>query len=151
MDEIDLKILRLLTQDAQMPFYKVAKIVGISPRTVELRFRKLVRAHIVLQSTILVDLAKIGYAGKAYISITTRPGADQSIITEELKKIEGIFLITQIIGDYDIFALFVFRDLVSVIMVVDCIKKLPGVERADVSFVCDTTYPVSQWVHEQLP
>ena len=59
-----------------MPFYKVAKIVGISPRTVELRFRKLIQEKIVLQSTILLDLKKIGFAGKAYVSITI-PSAEE--------------------------------------------------------------------------
>ena len=150
MDETDLKILRLLCQDAQMPFYNVAKIVGVSPRTVELRFRKLAQEKIILQSTIRLDLSKIGYAGKAYISITTRPGANRCIIVNALKKIEGIFLIVQIIGDSDILALTTVRDFAGVMEVMDRIRKLSSVEKADVSFVQDNTYPVDSWVHDQL-
>ena len=133
-----------------MPFYKVAKIIGISPRTVELRYRKLVQEKMILQSTIMLDLSKLGYAGKAYISITTYPGADRCTTINELKKIDGIFLITQIIGDYDILALTTVRDFATVIGVMDQIRKLPSVEKADVSFVHDTTYPVARWVHDQL-
>ena len=133
-----------------MPFYKVAKIVGISPRTVELRFRKLIQEKIVLQSTILLDLKKIGFAGKAYVSITSRPGGDRFTIVNELKKIGGIFLITQIIGDYDILALTVVKDFNSVIVIMDQIRKLPNVERVDVSFVQDNCYPVNPWVYNQL-
>jgi Lrp/AsnC family transcriptional regulator, regulator for asnA, asnC and gidA len=150
LDEIDLKILRLLCQDAQIPFYNIAKIVGISPRTVELRFRKLVQEKIILQSTILIDLSKIGYSGKAYISITTCPGADRNTTINDLKKIGDIFLTTQIIGDYDILALAAVRDFAGIIGVIDRIRKLPNVEKADVSFIQDTTYPVGQWVHDQL-
>jgi Lrp/AsnC family transcriptional regulator, regulator for asnA, asnC and gidA len=150
LDKIDRKILDLLCQDAQMPFYKVAKIVGISPRTVELRFQKLVQEKVVLQSTIQLDLNKIGYAGKAYISITSRPGADRCITVNELKKIDGIFLITHTIGDFDILALTIVKDFAGVIEIMDHIRKLPSVEKADVSFVQDNTYPVDPWVHNQL-
>jgi DNA-binding Lrp family transcriptional regulator len=134
-----------------MPFYNVAKIVGISPRTVELRFRKLVEENIILQSTILLNLSKIGYAGKAYISITNFPGADRCTTVNELKKIEGIFLVTQIIGDFDILAITTVKDFASIIGVMDHIRKLPSVEKADVSFFNDKTYPVNPWVYEQLP
>ncbi len=150
LDEIDRKILNLLCQDAQMPFYKVAKIVGVSPRTVELRFRKLMQEKIILQSTILLDLRKIGYAGKAYISITTRQEEDQCTVVNELKNIEGIFLITQVIGDFDILALITVKDFTIVMGVMDHIRKLPTVERVDVSFVQDNTYPVDPWIHNQL-
>ena len=150
MDEIDQKILGLLCQDSQMPFYKVAKIMGISPRTVELRFRKLIQEKIVLQSTILLDLSKIGYAGKAYISITIRPGEDRCIVVNELKKIDDIFLITQIIGDYDILALTTVKDFAGILEVIDHIRKLPSVEKVDVSFIQDNAYPINPWVHNQL-
>jgi len=150
LDEIDQKILGLLCEDSQMPFYNVAKIVGVSPRTVELRYRKLVQEKIILQSTILLDLSKIGYVGKAYISITIFPGADRCTTINELKKIEGIFLIAQIIGDFDILAITTVRDFASALGVKDRIRKLPSVEKADVSFVDDNTYPVNPWVHKQL-
>jgi DNA-binding Lrp family transcriptional regulator len=150
LDEIDRKILDLLCQDAQMPFYKVAKIVGISPRTVELRFRKLMQEKVVLQSTIQIDLSKIGYAGKAYISITTCSEEDRCTTINELKKIDGIFLIAQIVGDYDILALSTVKDFAGILEVMDHIRKLPSVEKADVSFIQDNAYPVDPWVHNQL-
>jgi DNA-binding Lrp family transcriptional regulator len=150
LDEIDRKILDLLCQDAQMPFYKIAKIVGVSPRTVELRFRKLMQEKIILQSTIQLDLSKIGYAGKAYISITTCSDEDRCTTINELKKIDGIFLITQIIGDYDILALTTVKDFAGILEVIDHIRKIPSVEKADVSFIQDNTYPVNPWVHNQL-
>jgi DNA-binding Lrp family transcriptional regulator len=150
LDEIDRKILDLLCQDAQMPFYKVAKIVGISPRTVELRFQKLMQEKVVLQSTIQIDLSKIGYAGKAYISITTRRRDDHCTTINELKKIDNIFLIAQIIGDYDILVLITVKDLADILEVMAHIKKLSSVEKADVSFIQDIAYPVDPWVHNQL-
>jgi len=37
MDEIDLRIIRELTKDAQMPFLRIAKKLGVSPETVRTR------------------------------------------------------------------------------------------------------------------
>lgn len=150
LDEIDLKIIRMLSQDARMPFYKVAKEIGISPRTVELRFRKLVEKRVILRATVRIDLSKIGYVGKAFIYITTSHGADKSVIIDDLKKINGIFLITPITGNYDILALLAVKDFTSVFEVRDHIGKLPCVEKADISFVQDTTYPMSKWINNQI-
>jgi Lrp/AsnC family transcriptional regulator, regulator for asnA, asnC and gidA len=150
LDEIDRQIIRVLSQDSQMPFYKVAKIIGISPRTVELRFRKLIEEQIIIQSTIRIDLTKIGYEGKAYIYITFPRNTEKLKTIEDLKKIKGIYLITEIMGNYDILALLAVKDFTSVMEVMDRIKKLSSVEKADISFVIDTTYPMSRWINKQI-
>ena len=151
VDEIDLYILRVLSQDAQMPFYSIAKAVGISPITVELRFRKLVEQRVIIKSTIRIDLSKIGYEGKAFVYVTISQNTDKCTTIEELKQIKGIYLITGITGNYDILALLAVKDITSVMKVMDRIRKLPSVEKADVSFAADTTYPVSKWINKQIP
>jgi Lrp/AsnC family transcriptional regulator for asnA, asnC and gidA len=150
VDKIDLYILSLLSQDAQVPFYKIAKIIGISPRTVGLRFRKLVEQRVIIKSTIRLDLGKIGYEGKAFVYLTTYQNADKSQTIEDLKKITGIYLIAGIIGNYDILALMAVKDFADVVEVMDRIRKLPSVEKADVSFIADTTYPMSKWINNQM-
>ena len=144
-------MMRLLSSDAQMPFYKIAKMVGVSPRTVELRYRKLVEQQVILQTTIRIDLSKIGYEGKAFIYLTIPKGIDKSVIIEYLKKIKGIYLIAGIMGNYDILALLAAKDFANVIEVRDSIGKLSNVEKVDVSFVPDTTYPMSRWINNQIP
>jgi DNA-binding Lrp family transcriptional regulator len=134
-----------------MPFYKVGKIIGISPRTVELRYRKLVQQKIIMKSTIRIDLCKVGYEGKAFIYITTSPGADKYNTIEDLKKISGVYLITEIMGNYDILALLAVKDFTNVMEVMEHIRKLPSIEKADISFVRDTTYPMSRWINKQIP
>ncbi len=134
-----------------MPFYKVAKIIGISPRTVELRYRKLVEKQVIIKSTIRIDLSKIGYEGKAFIYITISPNAEKYIIIEELKEINGIYLIAEIMGNYDILAILAVKDFDSIMEVMDRIRKIPSVEKTDISFVQDTTYPMSRWINKQIP
>jgi Lrp/AsnC family transcriptional regulator, regulator for asnA, asnC and gidA len=151
VDEIDLHILRELSQDAQMPFYNIAKAVGVSPRTVELRFRRLMKQRVIIKSTIRIDLSKIGYEGKAFIYVTISQNTDKYGTIEELKQIRDIYLITGITGNYDILALLAVKDITSVMKVMDRIRKLPSVEKADVSFAADTTYPMSKWINKQIP
>jgi|WetSurMetagenome_2_1015567.scaffolds.fasta_scaffold07918_4 Lrp/AsnC family transcriptional regulator, regulator for asnA, asnC and gidA len=151
LDEVNLNIISLLSKDAQTPFYKIAEQLGISPRTVELRFRKLVEKRIIIGSTIRIDIGKIGFVGKSYIHITTSQDANKSLLNEQLKKINGIFLTVEIIGNYDILALLAVKDLASTFKVIEHIRKLPNVEKVDVSFVNDTIYPMSRWVNKQMP
>ena len=73
-----------------------------------------------------------------------------SIAIEDLKKINGIYLIAEIIGNYDILALLAVKDFASVMEVMDRIRKLPSVEKVDISFVKDTTYPMSRWINKQI-
>jgi len=134
-----------------MPFYKIAKMVGISPRTVELRYRKLVEQQVILQTTIRIDLGKIGYDGKAFIYLGVSKGIDRSVIIEDLKKIKGIYLIAAINGNYDILALLAVKDFANIIEVKDNIGKLSNVEKVDISFVPDETYPMSRWINNQIP
>ena len=112
-----------------MPFYKLAKIAGISPRTVELRFRKLVEQQVIIKSTIRIDLRKIGYEGKAFIYITIFHSAEKYIAIEDLKMINGIYLIAEIIGNYDILALLAVKDFVSLMEVMDRIRKLTSLRK----------------------
>ena len=137
-----------------MPFYRLAEELGVAPRTVELRFRKLVENRVIVGSTIRIDIGKIGFVGKSFIHITTSPtsqDADKSLLIKQLKKITGIYLTVELIGNYDILALLAVKDFAITLKVLDHIRKLPNVEKVDISFVPDTIYPMSGWVNKQIP
>jgi DNA-binding Lrp family transcriptional regulator len=50
-------------------FQELQKI-GVSPKTVQIRYKKLEEKGIILCSSITIDLSKLGYQGKAYLNIT---------------------------------------------------------------------------------
>lgn len=150
MDGTDLEILQLLVRNPQEPFSRIAKEVGISTGTVQRKVQKMKESGIILGSSIIIDLSKLGYKGEAYLQITNSSGYDKAATIEGLKGIPNIFLITEIIGDFDILAIAAVKDYQSVVNMVNTIKQLPSVAKVDTDFVTDTQFPATTKFTEQL-
>jgi Lrp/AsnC family transcriptional regulator for asnA, asnC and gidA len=150
MDETDLAILRLLVKNPQAPFYRIAKKVGVSPWTAQNKVQKMKEEGLILCSSIIVDLSKLGYQGEAYLQITNVSGYDKALTIEGLKGIPNIFLITEIIGDFDILAIAAVKDYQSIVNMVKTIKQLPSVDKVETDFVTETQFPATTKFAEQL-
>jgi DNA-binding Lrp family transcriptional regulator len=150
MDGTDLEILRLLTENPQEPFYRIAKKIGVSPRTVEKRFQKMKEAGTIIHPTIIVDLSKIGYQGEAYLQIVNAPGFEKTTTIDALKRIPNIFLVTEIIGNFDILAIAAVKDYRSIINMINTVRQLPSVEKVEADFVTDTQFPATTGFNRQL-
>jgi Lrp/AsnC family transcriptional regulator for asnA, asnC and gidA len=151
MDETDFEILQLLMKNPQERFSSIAKGVGVSPRTVQKKVQKMKEAGLILRSSIIMDLSKLGYEGEATIRITNAPGYDKATTIEALKGIPNIFIITEIIGDFDIMAIAAVKDYPSIVNMVNTIRQLPSVEKAEADFVTETQFPATTEFNRQLP
>ena len=60
MDEIDTKIIEILSEDARTSFRKIAKELDRSPDTVINRYQRLREAGDIRGSTVVVEPGKIG-------------------------------------------------------------------------------------------
>jgi len=150
MDETDLEILRLLVRKPQEPFSRIAKKLGISPNTVQSKVQKMKEAGIIHCFSIIIDLSKLGYQGEAYLQITNAPGYNKATTIDRLKVIPNIFIITEIIGAFDIMAIAAVKDYKSIVNMVNTIKQLPSVEKVETDFVMDTQFPATTSFTEQL-
>lgn len=143
MDEIDLRIIRELTKDAQTPFLRIAKKLGVSPETVRTRYRKMKEEGTIKRCSISINLSRIGYQGKVFLMITNAPNHDKSKTIDALKKMLNIFIISEMIGDFEIIGIAPVKDLNSLKTLVNKIKKLPSVNRVEIALINDTAFPVN--------
>jgi DNA-binding Lrp family transcriptional regulator len=150
MDGKDLEILQLLVRNPQEPFSRIAKKVGVSPNTVQKKVQKMKEAGMIHCFSIIIDLFKLGYQGEAYLQITNGPGYDKATTIDGLKGIPNIFLITEIIGDFDVMAVAAVKDYQSIVNMVNTIKQLPSVEKVETDFVTETQFPATTKFAEQL-
>ena len=144
MDRIDREILRLLNRNPQKPFLRIAEEIGISPYTVQKRYKEMKKERVILGSSLLLDLSKIGYQGKAFLLITFSTGYDEKIVVEALHHIPHVFLISEIVGAFDLLAMIVFRSIAEVKKVVDRIRALPSIQKVEVALTDATSYPVDE-------
>ncbi|MFH0869661.1 MAG: Lrp/AsnC family transcriptional regulator [archaeon] len=60
-DELDIKILMMLTENARMPLINISKKLKASPRTIAFRMKQLEKKRIILGYRVNINLQSIGY------------------------------------------------------------------------------------------
>ena len=145
MDKLDYLILSELMKDARLSFVTIAKKLGTSPYTVRKRYGRMKKEGIINKSVVTIDLSKLGYQGKVVLMITIAPQRDKSETISALKKISNIFVITEILGSFDILAIAPVTDLNSVRTIVNEINRLPDVQKVEITCISNTAFPIPSW------
>jgi Lrp/AsnC family transcriptional regulator for asnA, asnC and gidA len=132
IDNIDLKILALLAEDAKMPYTEVAKRVFVSGGTVHVRMRKLEEMGIVKGTTLKMDYSKMGYDITAFLGIYLEKSSLYDIVIKKLFNIPEIVKIYYTTGNYNIFVKLHCKDTNHLKDVLhDKIQKVEGIERTE--------------------
>jgi len=143
LDKINQKILTQLLKNPEKPFLKISEELGISPMTVKNRYEKMKKEGKIFGTSVILDLSKIGYQGKAFLHITNTDNQNPKIIMKTLQQIPNVFLVSEIIGAFDILVMAAFRDLKEVKEIISRIRANPSVAKVEISITDDTLYPVT--------
>lgn len=73
MDEIDLKLIRLLQENARYPLKYLAEEVFLSPPAVSSRIEKLEKSGVIKGYSANIDKLKLGYNITAFINLAMSP------------------------------------------------------------------------------
>ena len=80
--------------------------------------------HILLTS-ISIDTSKLGYAGVAHLLMNSVSGTDLMDLLEPLRTMPGVIIATRAVGEYECYAVILFRDFHDFFEKIRCIQKLP--------------------------
>lgn len=132
IDNVDLKILSLLAEDAKMPYTEVAKKVFVSGGTVHVRMRKMEEMGIVRGTTLNMDYSKMGYDITAFLGIYLEKSSLYDGVIKYLEKIPEIVKIHYTTGNYNIFVKMHCKDTRHLKDVLhDKIQTIEGIERTE--------------------
>jgi len=132
IDNTDLKILEILTNDAKKPYTEVAKKVYVSQGTIHVRMNKMEEAGIVERTTLRLNYSKLGYDITAFIGIYLQKSALYEKVLNELKKIQEITNIHYTTGNYSMFVKIHCRDTNHLKEVLhDKMQQVEGIERTE--------------------
>ncbi|HEX7178950.1 MAG TPA: Lrp/AsnC family transcriptional regulator [Nitrososphaeraceae archaeon] len=138
LDDINLKIISILSKDSSLPFVDIAKQIGISDATVHIRVRRLIAAGIIRKFTISVDNNQLGYDHLAFMGINIEPGFADEVNTG-LSTIEEVLEIHETHGRFDILLKLRAKDLDEMRdIVVNKIRKLPRILETELMTVLKT-------------
>lgn len=137
IDNIDLKIISLLNEDAKTPYTEIAKKVFVSSGTVHVRMKKLEDMGIVKSATLNIDFAKLGYDISAFLGIYLEKSSLYDSVIEKLKTISEVVSAYYTTGNYSIFAKIICRDTNHLRTVLDNIQKVEGIDRTETLIVLE--------------
>jgi Lrp/AsnC family transcriptional regulator for asnA, asnC and gidA len=103
IDELDEKILKLITKNARIPFLEVARECGVSGAAIHQRVQRLLNIGVVMGSEFLINPQKLGYNTCAYMGIYLEKAKFHGRVAEELAKIPEIVECHYTTGQYAIF------------------------------------------------
>jgi Lrp/AsnC family transcriptional regulator for asnA, asnC and gidA len=108
LDQIDLRIIRILQADGRRPFTEIAQEVGVSEGTVRNRVARMIDDQI-LHVVGMVDPYHLGFDAPALIGVTLRPGELEPAVAD-IAAFEEVSYLVMVSGDFDLMVEVMCRD-----------------------------------------
>ena len=103
LDNLDKQILKLIADDARIPFLEVARTCNVSCAAIHQRIQKLTSMGILRGSQFIIDPEKMGYETCAYIGLNLKNPEAFDDVVAELKKIPEVVECHYTTGNFDMF------------------------------------------------
>ncbi len=128
IDNLDRKILDIITRNARVPYLEVARECNVSGAAIHQRVQRLIRNGVIKGSQFNVDPDRVGFKTCAYIGVfLDNPGTYKSVI-EEFKNIPQILECHYTTGNYSLFIKAYARDNEHLLEILtDSIQTITGV------------------------
>ncbi|MGF7140442.1 Lrp/AsnC family transcriptional regulator [Roseimarinus sediminis] len=132
IDELDQKILSLITRNARIPFLEVARECGVSGAAIHQRVQRLLNMGVVTGSEFIVSPEKMGYNTCAYMGIHLEKASFHQQVVEALKKIPEIVECHYTTGQYAIFVKIMTKTNKHLKQIIDEeFQKIDGIARTE--------------------
>jgi Lrp/AsnC family transcriptional regulator for asnA, asnC and gidA len=132
LDPLDYKILKILVEDANLPYTEIGQRLDVSGGTVHVRMKKMESLGIVKGAQLLIDYSKIGWDITAFLGIYLDKSSLYEDVAKQLEAIPEVVNIHYTTGIYSIFAKIICRDTQHLREVLhDKIQRVNGIQRTE--------------------
>jgi Lrp/AsnC family transcriptional regulator for asnA, asnC and gidA len=132
IDSLDKKILKLITQNARIPYLEVARECKVSGAAIHQRIQKLINMGVITGSRFTIEPSKVGFKTTAYMGIFLEQASQYHSVLEELRKIPEITQCHFTTGNYSVFIKIFAHDNEHLkIVLTDKIQVIPGIARTE--------------------
>jgi len=135
LDELDKKILQILSKDSRTAFTKIAKELSISEGTVRHRVNGMIAQGVIKRFTVeTIETEKI----RAVTLLSAMPEAPTSKIAEAVRDVLGVEKVYELSGEYDLLAEISGEDIESINKCIDEIRHIGGISKTNTLIVLRT-------------
>ncbi|NLI36442.1 MAG: winged helix-turn-helix transcriptional regulator [Bacteroidales bacterium] len=145
LDELDEQILKIVINNARIPFLEVARACNVSGAAVHQRIRKLTDIGIIKGSNYIVDPEKMGYETCAFIGIYLKDPELFDDVVAALSKVQEVVECHYTTGKYDMFIKMYARNNRHLMKIIH--DKLQGIGIART----ETLISFTEGLHRQVP
>ncbi|MDR1682363.1 MAG: Lrp/AsnC ligand binding domain-containing protein [Candidatus Symbiothrix sp.] len=103
LDELDEKILKMVVNNARIPFLEVARACNVSGAAIHQRIQKLTNLGVLKGSEFIVDHSKVGYETAAYMGLFLKNPESFCDVVDALNTIPEVVECHYTTGAYDLF------------------------------------------------
>ena len=132
MDNVDIKILNMLQENARVPFSRIADELGVNEATVRYRVKQLMDRRVITKITALLDPVKIGFSTTGIMMVKTNPSMFEEA-AKQISELAETYHAFQNTGEFDIVAVVHTHDLRHLSELRKKVEMIPGVRDVIVS------------------
>ncbi len=146
VDNLDRKILEIITLNARIPFKDVAVKCGVSRAAIHQRVQRLIEMGVIVGSGYHVNPKSLGYSTCTYIGITLEKGSMYKPVVAELKKLPEIVECHFTTGSYTMLTKVYARDNEHLMdLLNNKLQEIPGV------IATETLISLEQSIRKEVP
>lgn len=136
LDSIDDKIMGILQYDSRKSFVEIGSEIGLSESAVRRRIKNLTDSGIIKRFTIEKSTTD---KASAITLISLNSTADTNVVSSKLMKINGVEVIYEITGQYDIAAIITAPTITEINNSIDDVRKTEGVSDTNTVIILKKT------------
>ncbi len=146
IDELDQKILEIISQNARIPFKDVAAECGVSRAAIHQRVQRLIDLGVITGSGYHMNPKSLGFHTCTYIGITLEKGSMYKSVVEEFLKIPEIVECHYTTGPYSMLIKLYARDNEHLMELLNHkMQNIPGV------VATETLISLEQSIKKNIP
>ena len=146
IDNVDLKIMEILLQNARTPYTEIAEKLIVSPGTIHVRMKKLEKMGVVKGTELIVEPKKLGLDLTAFIGVFLKESVQYNDVISRLKEIDEIVEAYYTTGGYGIFLKIICANTDHLRRVLnEKIQQVKGIQRTE------TMISLEQSIRRKLP
>ncbi len=137
MDDIDLRLVDALREDARAPTAALARTLGLSRTTVQSRLERLERQGVIAGYTVRLSDAHERGQIHAYVMMTVSH-KQAAAVTSAVRRLSAVRSLQSVSGPFDLIARAVTPTVNDMDALIDALGAIDGVERTTSSIVLST-------------
>lgn len=138
MDQLDIKIIRLLQENARVTASEIANTINLSVPAVSERLKKLESSGVIMHYTAIVDSEHFNKTLMAIVFITLERPKFSDIFVEYVKKQNDILECHYLAGDFDYALKVVTENTATLQDLLNHIKSVQGVQKTRTIVILST-------------